>query len=278
MNRNDLFEGYVSLTHDMIHAKRVRKSRSLTVGMYVKGEQYHVQEKRLLVIGRALNGWDAEDIVWETGATDISPSEKAMQILRHWHNQETCPNWNGKTDRFYDRARTKPVPESDCIALEWIHSYYRGDDAHGLIKTSELPFWRYAGIIAQALLDTRDNSWSKKIAWTNLYKVAPAKEGNPSDALCNKQLPSCRQILEEELRILKPTHILVIARTRHRGNIIDPPDTDYWTKNFHDILKNYQDGENRPVYISYAARPEFASKEQFDAMIEQTKKDFALLN
>jgi len=278
MNRNDLLAGYVALIHDMIHAKGVRGGRSLTVGMYVRGEQYHVQEKRLLVIGRALNGWDAKDIVWETSTTDISPSEKAMQILRHWHDQETRPDWNGKTDRFYDRAQTKPVPESECVALEWIHSYYRGNGAHGLVKTSESPFWRYAGMIAQTLLDTQDDSWSKKIAWTNLYKVAPAKEGNPSHALCKKQLPSCKQILEEELRILKPTHILVIARTRHRGNIIDPPDTDYWTKNFYDVFEKYQGGANHPVYISYAARPEFATREQFDKMIAQAKKDLAFPN
>ena len=85
------------------------------------------------------------------------------------------------------------------IALEWIHSYYRGGESNSLIKTSELPFWRYAGLISQAVLDIQDNGWSKQIAWTNLYKIAPAEEGNPSDALCQRQLLACQQILKKEL-------------------------------------------------------------------------------
>lgn len=279
VNRNDLFDNYEFLIDTIINAKRLKRGRLLTVGMYVKGEQYHLgKEQRLLIVGRALNGWNAKDIVWRTGNANISASEKAIQILNHWHNQETSPDWGENTNRFYDRALTKPVLEAECIALEWIHSYYRGGESNSLIKTSELPFWRYAGLISQAVLDIQDNGWSKQIAWTNLYKIAPAEEGNPSDALCQRQLLACQQILKKELNLLKPTHILVIAKTRHRGNKIDSHEADSWTKDFYNIFEEYQKSEKYPVYISYVARPEFASEEQFNEMIEQTKKDFKLKN
>ena len=275
VNRDDLFDDYKFLVDAVINASRLKKGRAITAGMYVKGSRYSLdKEPRLLIIGRALNGWDAKDIVWETGAVGISASKKAKQILNHWHNQETSPAWGENTKRFHDRALTKPVSESECIALEWIHSYYHDDKSNNLTRTSESPFWRYAGAVSQMVLGIQDYSWSKHVAWTNLYKIAPANEGNPTDALCDRQLLACQQILRTELSLLKPTHILVIAKTRHRGNKIETPDKDAWTKDFYHIFEEYQ--KKHPVCISYVARPEFASEEAFNAMIKQTKKDFHL--
>ena len=118
MNRNELLDNYEFLINDIINAKRLKRGKLLTAGMYVKGEQYQLDnEKRLLIVGRALNGWEANDIVWETGDANISAFEKATQILNHWSNQETAPDWGGNTDRFYDRALTKSVSSAECIAL-----------------------------------------------------------------------------------------------------------------------------------------------------------------
>ena len=62
-----------------------------------------------------------------------------------------------------------------------------------------------------------EKDWIKYIAWSNIYKVAPDEvsgskdTGNPTNAMCKKQIEVCRKILKKEIDIYNPTHILFIT-------------------------------------------------------------------
>jgi|SRR5712671_2725478 len=56
-----------------------------------------------------------------------------------------------------------------------------------------------------------EQGWSSRIAWTNLYKVAPGKRGNPRHALTLVQYDACRSLLDEEIHQLQPRRVVVLA-------------------------------------------------------------------
>ena len=53
--------------------------------------------------------------------------------------------------------------------------------------------------------------WSKHLAWTNLYKLAPAGGGNPSGELCRAQFAACKRLLRMEVERLKPSIVLALT-------------------------------------------------------------------
>ena len=78
-----------------------------------------------------------------------------------------------------------------------------------LYRLSRSPFWRVARRLLAALGEDASGRWVERIAWSNLYKIAPLGGGNPSNALCRAQIGPCRAILAEEIRRLEPTHIFM---------------------------------------------------------------------
>lgn len=50
--------------------------------------------------------------------------------------------------------------------------------------------------------------WYDYIAWTNLYKFAPCKRGNPHSDLRRQQLSACKEILAQEIDILDPKIVI----------------------------------------------------------------------
>lgn len=51
-------------------------------------------------------------------------------------------------------------------------------------------------------------NWSSRIAWTNLYRIAPAAGGNPNNRLCLAQLSECVDLLCLEVDRFSPERIL----------------------------------------------------------------------
>jgi hypothetical protein len=275
MERIDLKENYVNLLKTIdISVKRASvRDKLLVPGMFLRGTDYEKQERKLLIIGRALNGWLENFSFTINGLKGVNVENFVEQRIHEYDKQEQI----GEYKRYSSLSDSQSCP--NLPGLNWVETYC--EDSNGQIKsqrTSNTRFWTFAKNVTCSNGFGNEQTWIKHIAWTNLYKICPMDKDNPKGRLCNCQLEDCKKILAQELELLKPTHILVIAKTRHRGNKIDSPETDSWTKDFYDIFEEYQKSEKYPVYISYVARPEFASGEQFNEMIEQTKKDFQLNN
>ena len=78
------------------------------------------------------------------------------------------------------------------------------------------PFWGYSKEIWDTLygaVTSWRERWYQKIVWTNLYKIAPRKGGNPSEAWRKMQREACAQLLRAEIVFFNPTHILFVTGT-----------------------------------------------------------------
>ena len=55
------------------------------------------------------------------------------------------------------------------------------------------------------------DNWFEHIAWTNLYKVAPAEEANPGAYLKQTEYKTCKAILKMEIELLSPKYVIFIT-------------------------------------------------------------------
>lgn len=218
-----------------------REKQSASQFAATKGEKYDQNEVKLLLVGRAPNGWNLLD--------ENHPTPEKMA---EWAD-----------DRLYRSA--------ECGS--WVEK--RGNALYAKGQSYRLgTFWNYAEEIWLRLQPpgyTEDTSsvWLENIAWSNLYKLSP-ESGNPSDESKELQKQICCEMLKEEVRAFKPTHILMMTGW------------DGWAENFADCFKNRDDigrnicrGENQnKVYVEATGkiegvntvvlcRPEFRKKASY---------------
>lgn len=246
MTRKDLASSYEAL--DKIRAELNLTKYDAVLSSYLVGEKYLKNNApRLLVIGRAINGW---------------PSE--IDSLDKWEKQQN----EGALlfNRFvWDKASKsyKPVSKNECRWLEWVGTYVQKGTSGKKRLTANVKFWKAACLGAKLVLplsvDELDTFY-KHIAWTNLYKLASHSGGNPTPCQRKAQERICIEILEKELEILKPTHVLVIAK----ANTHDEVRRDEWIIPFSKVFEKYKVCGGK---VAFLARPEFKSDEQIEKEI-----------
>lgn len=161
---------------------RISKEQSLQFNelshfVAMKGDHYDVQNCRLMIIGRAVNGW----------GSIACPNAKEFGV-----QAEQVFNGTG---------------------FEWVVYDERGlhNTEDKIYFLSRSPFWRTSQQIWEQLSGVRQDKWVDYIAWSNIYKVAPPTTGNPTTKMCRTQIELCRQILKKEIETYKPTHILFVT-------------------------------------------------------------------
>lgn len=261
MERQELREEYIGLIDSVKNVRRQKKD--LTTTMFLRGVNYGDSNVRLLVIGRAVNGW-REDYSWNPKA-DIDVNKKADEIITQWDKEENTEIiWEIK--RYHSDGSL--VSPEEMKGLQWVNFMLGAKDRGA-------KFWGVAKKVAQELLEAKKREeWTRYIAWTNLCKVAPADEGNPNGTLYNAQKNACQQILQKELSLLMPTHILVIAKYYHKGKPSDCPQDDGWTRDFFEVLQEYCNDEK--AKIAYITRPENRSKENQAEIAQILEKEFSI--
>lgn len=100
--------------------------------------------------------------------------------------------------------------ESECHSRQ--HHSHKNHNHHGFGSgaLNSTDFTQAIGKISRHLLNIAPNQWPDSIAKTCLYKIAPIR-GKASAQLMSLQRELCRQILMEELRVYRPTHILFLT-------------------------------------------------------------------
>ena len=216
------------------------------VGM--KGSKFDEQGVRLLIVGRAVNGWGTI----AAASAECFAQQAVSQMEDHF---------------------------------KWVHfdnGSLRNDDKDGnWYWLSKSPFWRVSKQIWMAIsdntvfVDQEDDRWVDHIAWTNLYKIAPKETGNPTTTMCNKQLGVCKEILLAEIAHYKPTHILLVTGYR------------YWFDAFEDIFTGSTQPVklisghaettfcHNDIKIVVACRPERKNEQQY---VEDVLSAFGALN
>jgi hypothetical protein len=56
-----------------------------------------------------------------------------------------------------------------------------------------------------------DNNWTRKMIWSNLYKIAPSERANPNDEECKMQEAGCVDLVKKELEEIKPKFCIVLT-------------------------------------------------------------------
>lgn len=169
----------------------------------------------LLVIGRAVNGWTQNWRVHELR----QPARRA-RILREIENSVS-----GKTSR-------------DGCPMSWVADQWGATEDY---NTARSAFWRsIRGVVSSLSVAPVDSpEWPSYLAWTNLYKVAPAEGGNPSDQLASVQHLPCRDLLFAEIEKSAAKNVLFLTGLNWAYAFLPP---------LHDV--QFADDFNRQVALS----------------------------
>lgn len=74
-------------------------------------------------------------------------------------------------------------------------------------NTNKSAFWR---VIRQTAAHFYPKNTLQHICWSNVSKIAP-DGGNPSDPLFYAQLPAAQKIMQKEIEIFKPRHVVMLV-------------------------------------------------------------------
>ena len=256
MKRKDMLLNYQELAK--LRDGFQTKDDKITIASYLVGEKYYDAKKpRLLVIGRALNGWLEE-----------FNDHDAETTLNLWEKHEKIGSAMDK--RYIWDCATKSyvtAPLSNCKGLGWVDTYIEKGKRNKKYKTSNTPFWRAARTAVEQLYafpKDPSNDFYKYIAWTNLFKACPQSGGNPQGDLWYNQIGICNEILKQEIKILDPTHILVVAKTKTK----DENRKNEWIVPFAQTLSEF---EKQGIKVICIHRPEFQKWTAIEKEIEKLK-------
>jgi len=147
----------------------------------LEGDKYK-SGRKLMVIGRAVNGWgDGQSI-----AELQNPTARAEFV-----------------DGFV-------YPDGEC-QMAWVAKSAGASDTY---NTNSSAFWRVIREVSRCLgvwQDDQEDGWSSHLVWSNLYKVSPYAGGNPSNKLCEIQEPGCIDLLRTEIREFAPDKVLFLT-------------------------------------------------------------------
>ena len=135
----------------------------------------------LLVFGRALNGWEKE------GYFDFSSDNK--NVIKGTIGVST--NYNPCSMSF--------VNNNWDIPTQYGYLFRRSSFWQVICKTMMQKFGK------------TNEDWTYNLAWSNLYKICPPYEGNPSEYLAGCQFEVSKKIILKEIELLKPKNVLFIT-------------------------------------------------------------------
>lgn len=154
----------------------------LTAFMSLRGLAY---DGALMVVGRAVNGW----------LDGISSRKLADATLRHSHANAL----------YASSSRTATCP------MGWVDEQWSGGEAY---NTGRSAFWRVCRRVLERVElapASAGFAWSSRLVWSNLYKLAPARGGNPAERLKKAQFEGCLKLLRLEIDQYKPRRILFLT-------------------------------------------------------------------
>ena len=229
----------------------------------IKGVNYKKSSPKIMIVGRCVNGWGG----FENGETqEAFVSSAADSIVNidgfKWINKDNHISTYIEDDetKKYDINRSAFWRIAKGIVYKikpWLNEY----EKVGCALTKE----------QIKRLDDIHSRWFENIVWTNLYPIAPLKSGNTSGKLKRKLKDVCADLLLEQIRFYKPTHIIFIT------------DWDYWFSDFAEkfpsvkkISEDKKDdivglGEIDGIKTIVTRRPEIRNNEK---MIEEIIKIF----
>jgi hypothetical protein len=168
----------------------------LTGSLAMAGLKYSGE---LMVVGRAVNGW----------ADGVAASELRDSTRRLRYANDVYESVIGDS------------PEQ-CPML-WVTNWWGAVRAGKNYNTRRSAFWRCIQAVVKGLeiADVSGADWPSHLVWSNLYKVAPCKGGNPDEALKRFQFAGCLNLLKWELNQYQPHRLLFLTDANWSGPFLD---------------------------------------------------------
>lgn len=182
----------------------------------------------------------------------------AVNKIQHFPIATFCTQWgkdwvkdSNSGIAFYGRATNGWITESLNInelfdgpnpvfnrkdQMQWVKDYWNTPNNNNY-KCCKSSFWR---VIKQVSENFYPNNWESNIVWSNLCKIAPWEKGNPNRILYKAQLNYSQMIMEKEIEILGPKHIVIFTGQfwahdyiKYLNNNIEPEPIKYesWSNN-----------------------------------------------
>ena len=181
-------ELYKKLFESEYHNEKLWKlisNNKYTAAKAFEGSEYKNSKSKLMVVGRAMNGWERDYSVFS------SANEIVDVVLSQNFNFDDVICKKG----FMSEGRKRP---------------YR-------YITSK--FWKLIKFILEEYNEANNNwydsskndNWNQKIVWSNLYKISPWGGNNPEWDLMTLNIQDYIDILKQEIEIFKPERILFVT-------------------------------------------------------------------
>ena len=183
---------YRKLIEKLYTSKRDYPESNVCIFNAKRGRHY---ANKLMVVGRAVNGWGdpTKNIIKQENEDPSAFTESILDYLE---------------------AQTMNYKEQMVAPSE---GYNNNNSAFTRLKRS----------IAAKLIPCQKSEANCNIVWSNLYKVSPSRNGNPSGKLIKLQFDSCVNILKMEIEHYKPEIIIFLTSYQKQ----------WWAKPFLDRLQ-----------------------------------------
>lgn len=182
MINNELLKLYEELLEPFTQndcAYRVRKSEAtedvnaMTCVPAFVGKKYGSERIKLMLVGRAVNGWNID---WAKEVSDMAKQVLSIEFDMNSIDAEPLQN-KGTADEY---------------------------------NFNQCAFIKLGKTVAKQLgLESEDIA--ANLIWSNLYKVAPSISGNPNGKVQKMQRRSVIKILQKEIELYQPSHILFVT-------------------------------------------------------------------
>lgn len=155
-----------------------------TVYRAYEGSMYKNSDSKLMVIGRAMNGWGND-------FSKLSLEEMLDTVCQEVFdfgdviNPKLCDKYGEKCNYNYIRSKFWKL-------IKFVLEEYGEANEH----------WYDSSI---------NNGWNEKIVWSNLYKISPKVSGNPPWKIMGLNIEEYIDILKKEIEAYQPERILFVT-------------------------------------------------------------------
>lgn len=160
------------------------------------------ENPEFLVYGQAVKGWGS---IFNS-SLEINKEQLLKEAIEY-------------SNDFYKEKNHSPL---DWVNVYWGKNYYRRFVTTQAEKefyppmsysTSMSFFWNvtYKIICRYYGLDENSWDWSKRLVWSNLYKIAPAERKNPNDIECKWQEKLSIDLVKKEIEEITPKFCIVLT-------------------------------------------------------------------
>lgn len=183
-------------------------------------QEYSSEYERLLaslsqaspseVFGRnAEQNWNGVEYsaFWPEFGSSYNPHEDLLIVGRAPNGGDNPWHFSKLATLDPHELRLKASEKPEALDVWMIRCWQKSKDRKYCSNTA---FWRAVKLVVEGL-GTGSDYWASRLAWTNLYKIAPATGGNPAGKLRKYQLQHCINLLKLELDGFKPRYVLVVT-------------------------------------------------------------------